>query len=83
MIVTDETVLILSLHQGQALSLGERILNWLGAKPPARRGVSVAYLTGRARPTKWLAGAQADPGGWSIEVPETHALSAAPARRGA
>lgn len=81
MIVTDETALILSLHKGRAVSLGRRIRGWLGAKPPARQGVSEAYLTGKALP--WLAGAQADPGGWSLEVPQTHALPPAPARRAA
>lgn len=81
MIISDETALILSLHRGQARSLGERILGWLGAKPPERPGVSEAYLTGEACP--WLAGAQADPGGWSLEVPETHALPTSTARRAA
>jgi len=81
MIITDETAIILSRHRGQAMSLGERLLGWLGAKPPARAGVSEAYLTGGALP--WLAGAQADPGGWSLEVPETHTLSASTTRRAA
>ena len=81
MIISDETALILTLHQGQAFSLGERLLGWLGAKPPARQGVSEAYPTGGAG--SWLAGAQVDPGGWSLEVPETHALSASPGRRAA
>lgn len=83
MIVTDETALIFSLHHGRAVSLGQRVLGWLGAKPPAQQGVSKAYLTENARPTQWLAGAQVDPGGWSIEVPQTHALPTATARRAA
>ena len=81
MIVTDETALLFSLHRRQAVALGGRILRWLGAKPPSRQRVSESYLTGKARP--WLAGAQADPGGWSLEVPTTHALPPAPARRAA
>ena len=79
MIITDETALILSLHRERTLSVWERVMGWLGAKPPARKGVSEAYLTGGARP--WLVAAQAEPGGWPLEVPATHTFSAPTARR--
>ena len=81
MIITDETALILSAHQAQARSLADQLRGWLVAKPPVHQGVSEAYLTAGARP--WLAGVQSDSGGWLLEAPETHPVSASSARRAA
>lgn len=81
MIVTDDSALIISMHRAHGRSLAERVRGWLAAKPTPFQGVPEAYLTGKALP--WLAGVQADSGGWPVEVPEAHPVPVPAARRAA